>query len=69
MPVKLYPNRTEAILAAEAESKARGYDENTARKYSAVYQVRRCGSTVDGWEAWPIHHRAGNRIHRRPIRG
>lgn len=73
MQTRLFPNRTAAILAAETESKARGYDSETARKFSAAFAVRRFQSDKDEWEAWYIHHMAAStsqgvrKVYRRPI--
>jgi hypothetical protein len=73
MKTRLFPNRIAAILAAEAESVARGYDAETARKFSAAFAVRRFQSDRDEWEAWYIHHmvpgpsQGTRKVYRRPL--
>jgi len=71
MKTMRFPNRIAAILAAEAESVARGHDSETARLHSAAFAVRPFGATADQWEAWYLHHAVrksdGTHIYRRPL--
>jgi len=65
--IELFPNRTEAILAAESDARSRGYSSEQAYKYCACFPRRLFGQDKTYWEAWTIHHIVNGKVYRRPI--
>jgi hypothetical protein len=47
---RLYPNQTEALLAAQQRTRERGFSDEVAARDAAAFPVE------GGWEAWYVVH-------------